>query len=110
MSNVKSFLGTSIRIIMKESNQNSGDDEDDTGLDIEGIEDSIHLGLEAIDPVFEPESQSQDGHETEDNIFPEFVYIEDDDSRTSFDFKGIRDCTNSQPKPTDVLFDDLEPS
>jgi hypothetical protein len=43
MSNIKSFLGTSIRIIMKESNQNSGDHEDDTGLDIEGIEDSIHL-------------------------------------------------------------------
>jgi hypothetical protein len=55
-------------------------------------------------------SQCQEDHVTEGDIFPEFVYIEDDDSRTSFDFKGIRDCTNSQLKKTDVLSDDLEPS
>lgn len=97
---------------MKESNQNSRDhdDEDDTDLDIEGIEDSIHLALETTELALEPESQSRDGHETEDNIFPEFVYIEDDDSRTSFDFNSIRDCSNSQPKTTEVLFDELEPS
>lgn len=34
MSNIKSFIETSIRFIMKESNQNSGVHEDDTGLDI----------------------------------------------------------------------------
>lgn len=95
---------------MKESNQSSGDHEDDTGLDIEGIEDSIHLGSETVDLALEPESRSQDGHDTEGDIFPEFVYIEDDDSRTSFDFNSIRDSSNSQPKTTEVLFDDLEPS
>ena len=91
---------------MKESKQNSRDHEDDTGLDIEGIEDSIHFGSEAVDLILEPESRSQDGLDTEDEIFPEFVYIEDDDNRTSFDFKGIRDRSNSQQKTTEVPFED----
>ncbi|MDH3632013.1 MAG: hypothetical protein OER98_12910 [Gammaproteobacteria bacterium] len=95
---------------MEKSNQNSGDHEDDTGLDIKGIEDSIHPGSEAVDLILEPESRSQDGLDTEGEIFPEFIYIEDDESRTSFDFKSIRDCSNSQPKTTEVPFEDSEPS
>jgi hypothetical protein len=95
---------------MKVSKRNNSDHKDDTDLDIEGIEDSIHFGSEAADLTLEPESRSQEGHETEGDIFPEFVYIEDDDSRTSFDFNSIRDGSNSQPKTTKVLLDDLEPS
>ena len=87
---------------MKASQQNSTDHEDDTCLDIKGIEESIPFGLEAIDLVLEAESPSPNDHETEANIFPEFVYIEDDDSRTSFDFNSIRDCSNSRPKTTEI--------
>lgn len=95
---------------MKESKQNSGDHEDETFLDFEGIENSTPCGLEAIDLVLEPGSPDPNDPETEANIFPEFVYIEDDDSRTCFDFNSIRDCSNSRPTTSEVLIDGLEPS
>lgn len=83
---------------MRQSNQGDREDEDDTGLDIQCIEDSIHLDLEIPNPVFEPQSAGHDADETGGDIFPELVYIEDDDSRTTFDFSGIRDRPDSQLK------------
>lgn len=71
---------------MKVSKRNCRDPENNTEFDFEGIEDSLHLGIENIDPVFEPEPQIQDGHDTEGDIFPELAYIEEDDSDTPFTF------------------------
>ena len=68
---------------MKVSKRDSSDHEDDTDLDIAGIEDSIHLDLETGAPVFEQGSHT---HDNEGEIFLELVYIEEDDSCTLFTF------------------------
>ncbi len=76
---------------MKESSQNSHDPENNTEFDIESIEDSLHLEIDTTDPVLEPESQIQDGHDTEGDTIPELVYIEEDDGRTPFTFDSSLD-------------------
>ncbi len=76
---------------MNVSNRDSRGHEDDTDLDIAGIEDSIHLDLETGAPVFEQGSPSQDTHDTEGDIFLELVYIEEDDSCTLFTFDSSPD-------------------
>ena len=76
---------------MKVSKRNSSDHEDDTHLDIDCIEDSIHSDLETADPLLLQGTHSQDAHDTEGDIFPELEYIEEDDSCTPFKFNSIRD-------------------
>ena len=69
-------------------NIDSRDQEDDTSFDFDEIEDSIHLDLETGPPVFEHGPHNKNTHDTEDDTFPEFVYIEDDDSCTPFTLDG----------------------
>jgi TPR repeat protein len=103
---------------MKISNQYSRDHEDDTYLEIDGIEDSIHRERETgdlllkqglhsqIDIVLEQESHGQDAHDTEGDIDLEFEGIEGDDRCAPVTFDSRRDYSSSQPKTTEVLFDD----
>lgn len=76
---------------MKKSSQNSSDPEDNTEFDVEDIEDSLHLGIDTVDSVFEPVSQLQDAHDTEDDTIPDLVYVDEDDSRTPFSFDSSLD-------------------
>lgn len=76
---------------MEISNQYSRDHEDDTHLDIDGIEDSVHPDLETADPLLLQGTHNQDALDTEGDIFPELEYIEEDDSDTPFSFDSSLD-------------------
>lgn len=72
---------------MKVSKRDSSNHEDDTHLDIDGIKDSIHFDLETADlPLLQG---LQDALDTEDEIFPELEYVEEDSSCTLFTFEFI---------------------
>lgn len=78
---------------MKVSKRDSSNHEDDTHLDIDGIKDSIHFDLETADlPLLQG---SQDALDTEDEIFPELEYVEEDSSCTLFTFEFICDRPGS---------------
>jgi hypothetical protein len=103
---------------MKVSNQNSRDHEDDTDLDIDGLEDSVHRerevvdlllkqGLQSqIDIVLEQGSHSEDSYDTEGDIDHEVEGIEGNERCAPVTFDSNCDYPSSQPKMTEVLFDD----
>lgn len=103
---------------MKVSNQISRDHEDDTYLELDGIEDSIHREREIvdlllkqglqnhIDLVLEPESQGTDGHDTEGDIDLEIEGNEEGERCAPVTFDSDCDYPSSQPKTTEFLFND----
>jgi len=76
---------------MKKSNRNSCDPEDDTDLEIDGIEDVAHLESELFEPAENPGLQSQFSRGPKDD--------------TNLEIDGIEDKFNPELETVDLLLE-----
>jgi hypothetical protein len=75
--------------VMKKSNRNSLDPEDDTDLEIDAIEDAVHLETEIVESVGNPGLRSRFSCDPEDD--------------TDLEIDGIEDKVNLELKSVDLL-------
>ena len=77
--------------VMKKSNRNSCDPEDDTDLEIDGIEDAAHPESELFEPAEKPGLQSQFSRGPKDD--------------TNLEIDGIEDNVNPELETVDLLLE-----
>ena len=76
---------------MKVSKRNSCDPEDDTDLEIDGIDDAVHLESEVVEPAANIGLQSQFGRGPKDD--------------TDLEIDGIEDKVNPELETVDLLLE-----
>jgi hypothetical protein len=86
--------------VMKKSNRNSLDPEDDTDLEIDAIEDAVHLETEIVESVGNPGLRSRFSCDPEDDTDLEIDGIED---KVNLEIDSIEDKVNLELKSVDLL-------